>query len=78
MSTIGKIIVMVVLSLALVACEKSAQDTTSKWLMPEGLNDCKVYYLQNTGGNSITVMRCPNSETTTQSGGKSKINVNIK
>ncbi len=78
MSTIGKIIVMAALSLALVACEKSAQDTTNTWILPEGLRDCKIYKLDPGIGQPLTVVRCPDSETTTQSGGKHKNSVNIK
>lgn len=41
--------------------------------MPKELADCRVYAVENTAGNRITVMRCPNSTTTTESpSGKSK------
>lgn len=33
--------------------------------MPPELADCKVYAINNTNGEHITVMRCPNSTTST-------------
>jgi hypothetical protein len=32
--------------------------------MPKELADCRVFYVQNRDGNSMTVVRCPNSATT--------------
>ncbi len=40
--------------------------------MPEGLKDCKIFELQTTSGAQITVVRCPNSATSsTYRSGKS-------
>lgn len=36
---------------------------TSWYVLPEGLKDCQIYRLE--GGPIITVVRCPNSETST-------------
>lgn len=32
--------------------------------MPEELADCRVFYVQNSDGHSVTVVRCPHSATT--------------
>lgn len=36
---------------------------TGWYVLPEGLKDCTIYRLE--GGPIITVVRCPNSETST-------------
>lgn len=47
-------------------------DTKSFSVLPEGLKDCKIYYIKNSVGYSLSVVRCPNSQTsTTYSVGKS-------
>lgn len=56
---------------ALSGCEKETKDTTNNYVLPEGLQDCKIYNMRNTGGSNITVVRCPLSATsTTYSSGK--------
>lgn len=56
---------------ALSGCEKETKDTTNNYILPEGLQDCKIYNMRNTGGSNITVVRCPLSATsTTYSSGK--------
>ena len=52
-----------IIALLLVGCEPSAKDNTANYVLPEGLKDCKVYYLSDTGGNHITVVRCPATPT---------------
>lgn len=32
-------------------------------VLPDELKDCKTFYLSSEDGNTITVMRCPNSTT---------------
>ena len=32
--------------------------------MPEGLKDCKVFYVYADSSNSLNIVRCPNSSTT--------------
>ena len=34
-------------------------------IKPKELEDCKIYLLTNSGGSHITVVRCPNSTTST-------------
>lgn len=78
MFTIGKYIAVTALIL-LAACDASTSEKTNKYVLPEELKDCRVYRMQGSGAEgALTIVRCPNSEVTTQSGGKSKINVNIK
>lgn len=45
-------------------CENSYEEANFPARPPE-LQDCKIYYLENEGGNTITVVRCPNSDTST-------------
>ena len=54
--------------LMLAACGDYApatKENSNKWLMPEGLADCKVYDMTSTQGAWMRVVRCPNSDTTT-------------
>lgn len=53
--------VMVVLALA--GCENRA--TEVHYVLPNELKDCKIYYLESTRNHDLTVMRCPNSTTST-------------
>lgn len=39
-------------------------------IRPEELKDCGFYGLRNSLGDHITVVRCPNSTTTSRAGGK--------
>lgn len=52
----------------LAACTPSFTDKTDKFtVLPEELKDCKIYEIVGTeGGGRMTVMRCPNSSTTTK------------
>lgn len=65
---------LLIASLALTACTPDATDIThsSDWRLPQGLRDCKLYWLSNSVGNGMHVMRCPNSTTSvSESCGKS-------
>lgn len=71
---VGILIVLFISS----GCEKTYVEATDNYLLPFELQDCKVYYLSNSGGGSITVVRCPNSSTSTNySSGKAKVNTNV-
>ncbi|CAB4134432.1 hypothetical protein UFOVP273_62 [uncultured Caudovirales phage] len=66
---------LAILSLvALSACVADYSDDTSHYSrLPAELVDCKIYYLSSDKGQQITVMRCPNSQTsTTYKSGKSQ------
>lgn len=47
----------------LTACSDSAEKIDFPVLPPE-LKDCSFYKLENSGGSSMKVVRCPNSSTT--------------
>lgn len=50
----------------LVSCSET-REYTQRMNMPAELSDCRMYDVASHDGNiSITVMRCPNSTTTTQ------------
>lgn len=60
-----KIMMLVAIATLLSGCEKEAKETTSKYTLPEGLEDCKIFKLRNDDGGVIVVTRCPLSSTTT-------------
>ena len=64
----NKLILTIASVLVLTACdvEPYNKELTQTYPLPDGLEDCKIYYLQNKSGNSLKVVRCPNSSTTTQ------------
>lgn len=64
---------LILLSLLLVGCDRETVENTNNWILPEGLKDCKVYYMSSSSGGYMTVMRCPNSTTSvTYPQGKTK------
>lgn len=66
-----KIVLAILVALALTACTPDSRDTTKDYDLPEGLSDCRAYWLKDTNGSSMTVIRCPNSAVTTgQKSGK--------
>lgn len=64
-----KILMLTMLAWLLVGCETKTTESGKKGALPEGLKDCKVYNVRvrNYYGNlsGITVVRCPNSNTST-------------
>jgi hypothetical protein len=66
----NKLILLCVL-LAITGCTPSAGQLDFP-VLPDGLKDCKFFYIRDGGGTSITVARCPNSTTSVVSGGKHK------
>lgn len=64
-----KLFIMIIMVLLLSGCETSSTEVKYDSMPPE-LSDCKTFYIRR-GLNSITVMRCPGSTTsTTYSTGK--------
>lgn len=54
------------LGLALSACMKNEARTASFPVVPDGLKDCEFYYVESKEEyQRLTVVRCPNSATTT-------------
>lgn len=67
-------IVIFILTLILTACSKETKNISERYQLPDELSDCRVYRMRAEGGNVITLVRCPNSSTTTsyrRSNGKS-------
>lgn len=62
----NKLLISLILLVFLGGCDMSSEDTTKNYSLPDGLKDCKIYYMQNSYGNHITVTRCPMSSTSTQ------------
>jgi hypothetical protein len=53
----------VISMVALVGCEPRYEERSYPALPPE-LEDCKFFYVTGELGESITIVRCPNSHTT--------------
>lgn len=52
--------------LFLVSCgDKNTVERTSDYVLPAGLADCRIYKMSDDYGNSMKVVRCPKSDTTT-------------
>lgn len=45
----------------------SPKDQTKKYDLPEQLSDCTIHDIDGQNVNEITIIRCPNSDTTTWS-----------
>lgn len=64
--------VMVLLVILIAGCDDRPVETTNKYLLPAGLDDCKLYVIGSFMGGYINVVRCPNSSVSTSWGcGKS-------
>ena len=75
-----KTILLCLACLALVACSPSASESSHTTIMQNvaGLEGCKAYTVDNGRLQIITVVRCPNSSTsTTRSTGKSSQTTNV-
>lgn len=67
-----------VMLLALAGCDRipASSKEDNQFVMPDGLKDCKVFrltsaYTSGSGAeNLLTVVRCPNSTTTSRTGEK--------
>ena len=60
-----KIATTIVIASLLTACNPGYEDKTADYsVIPNELKDCKFYSVFD-GMNSITVVRCPNSQTST-------------
>lgn len=73
LATVGVIFAIGLLS----GCEKRTTEYTSNYVLPSGLEDCKIFNL-NSGFSNITAVRCPlSSTTTTYSTGKTTHSVSV-
>ena len=59
-----KKLIMALVIVSLVGCEKSTEEISGTFNMPEELKDCKMYRLCSER-RCVTVVRCPLSSTTT-------------
>lgn len=52
----------------LTGCSKAETfDNSDQYSLPEGLKDCKVYYMRGKGAtDNLAVVRCPNAQTESQ------------
>ncbi|QIW91642.1 hypothetical protein vBAbaMD22_129 [Acinetobacter phage vB_AbaM_D22] len=58
-----KLLIAICLTFALVGCSTKTTEVSQSYELPEGLKDCKIYYMQSKEQQSLTVLRCPNSQT---------------
>ena len=59
-----KKLIMTFVVVCLVGCEKSTEEISGTFNMPEELKDCKMYKLSK-GMINVFVVRCPQSSTST-------------
>ena len=59
-----KKLIIAFLMVGFIGCEKSTEEISGTFNMPEELKDCKMYSLSN-GVSSVKVVRCPQSSTST-------------
>ena len=62
--TYGAQVLFIIMTVLLTACSDSATELNFP-AMPRELSDCRVYLVTNASGSIITIVRCPNSQTTT-------------
>ena len=55
---------------ALTGCEKETKETTSNFILPKELSDCRIFKLTSDNGSIFTVVRCPLSNTSTLASSK--------
>ncbi len=61
-----KYLVILCLSFIIIGCGDETTESTSNYILPNGLKDCKVYKMIGEGSASnIVVVRCPLSQTGT-------------
>lgn len=75
-----KIILGLVLCSMLVGCTTKTTEITHGYVLPDELKDCSVYKLQSESQQSLVVIRCQNSTTSTnwaQKQGKSSISRSV-
>lgn len=61
-----KKILLVMFVVVLMGCDAKTVDTSSRYVLPAELSDCKFYYIQGEGlSQTLHVVRCPNSSTST-------------
>lgn len=60
----------VVVLVAITGCDPTHKNITQKYELPEPLKNCSVYVMYHNRGADITVVHCPNSDTTTKAGDK--------
>jgi hypothetical protein len=56
---------IILTSLLFITACNDGYSTADFPVLPPELQDCSFYYLNNKKGSTITVVRCPNSTTTT-------------
>lgn len=62
-----KILILLPLIISMASCQNSNKDITGAYALPIELEDCSISYLTSSTEYNITVVRCPNSDTTTHS-----------
>lgn len=66
-----RVVCVAALLLTVAGCTPSTEERRG-FIMPAGMEDCKVYGMSD-GESYLNVVRCPNSTVTTTSGGKNKV-----
>lgn len=54
---------IIIAALLLTGCDSYTDDLSSRYDLPKGLEDCKVYRMTPSRGKDLYIVRCPNSVT---------------
>lgn len=65
----NKTLILIPVLALVAACGPAAQPTVFE-VLPDELKDCKFFYIRNSSGQTLNVVRCPNSNTTAKTSGK--------
>jgi hypothetical protein len=61
-----KTLIILTLATILAGCSAETYTTTESYILPQGMEDCKIYEMSPNEGDygvtAITVVRCPNSD----------------
>lgn len=77
MKKIAMVCLVALSVLALSGCNKSTEDASSRFDLPEGMKDCEIYRMKSNSGTVIYAIRCPLSTTTTMTTGKHQTQVSV-
>lgn len=70
-----KYLIILVLGIVLIGCEKITEESTHQYILPDELSDCKIYRLQSDNGQVLYITRCDDIIATSSKQGKTQIDV---
>lgn len=65
-----KTLIILMLATILVGCTPTTTKMNDSYVLPDGMEDCSIYRMESSRGNSITAIKCPNSTVNVRNHGK--------